>query len=199
MAQDPLMRPAIFLSAGVPNDPGRGSYVDTADPIAIRDAVRAAAAVVLNSGRVLVFGGQPAITPLVAQIAESIGKLESVVIYQSDWFRGATPKEVAWFRNLRWTEKKDDVPASLLEMRRRMLTAPDLRYEAAVFIGGMNGVEDEQALFAKLQPGARQYPVASTGGAALNLWKKLPADDSKRQDALREDVQYQSLFEEVIG
>lgn len=199
MAQDTLIRPAIFLSAGVPDDPGRGAYIDTADPIAIRDAVRALAAVVLKSGRVLVFGGQPAITPLVAQVADSIGKLDSVVIYQSEWFRGVTPKEVAWFENLRWTERKKDIPASLLEMRRRMVTAPDLRYEAAVFIGGMNGVEDEQALFAELQPWARQYPVGSTGGAALDLWEKMPAIDTGLRHALREDVQYQSLFEEVIG
>src|SRR5262249_798834 len=73
LVQDPVndMRPAIFLSAGVPDDPGRGAYIETADPIATRDAERVASAVVLASPRALVFGGHPAISPLVAQIADS--------------------------------------------------------------------------------------------------------------------------------
>ncbi len=58
------MTDAIFLSAGVP-DPNRGpQYAKTADTVAITAAVSALVHVTLGR-RLLVWGGQPAITPMI--------------------------------------------------------------------------------------------------------------------------------------
>ena len=58
------MADAIFLSAGVP-DPKRGpEYAATADTVAICAAVSALVHVALGR-RLLVWGGQPAITPMI--------------------------------------------------------------------------------------------------------------------------------------
>jgi hypothetical protein len=51
-----------------------------------------------------------------------------------------------------------------------MLSREDL--VAAVFIGGMEGVEEEHELFRHFHPAARILPVPSPGGAALNLAKE---------------------------
>jgi hypothetical protein len=59
--------------------------------------------------------------------------------------------------------------ASLREMRRHMLT--EWNYTAGVFIGGMEGVEEEYRLLKQLQPQAKLLPIASTGGAALCLFE----------------------------
>lgn len=50
-----------------------------------------------------------------------------------------------------------------------MLSRDDL--VAAVFIGGMEGVEAEHELFRQFHPTADVLPVPSPGGAALNLAK----------------------------
>src|SRR5688572_20092354 len=66
------MADAVFLSAGVP-DPKRGpEYAATADTIAINAAVSALVHVTLGR-RLLVWGGQPAITPMIWVVAEDIG------------------------------------------------------------------------------------------------------------------------------
>lgn len=63
MAERPVLAP-VFLSASIP-DPARDKrYFGTGDTIAIRDAVIALVSVVLPRTK-LVFGGHPAITPLV--------------------------------------------------------------------------------------------------------------------------------------
>jgi hypothetical protein len=48
-----------------------------------------------------------------------------------------------------------------------MLSRNDL--VAAVFIGGMEGVEVEHDIFRRFHPTARVLPVPAPGGAALNL------------------------------
>ena len=53
----------VFLSASVPLPSRNPKYFDTADVIAIRDAVRALIMVVVEQQGQLVFGGHPAITP----------------------------------------------------------------------------------------------------------------------------------------
>jgi SLOG cluster3 family len=55
----------IFLSASVPLPSRNPLYFDTADVIAIRDAVRALTMVVVEQHVQLVFGGHPAITPMI--------------------------------------------------------------------------------------------------------------------------------------
>jgi hypothetical protein len=66
----------------------------------------------------------------------------------------------------------------------------DQTFEAGVFIGGMEGIIEEFDLFTKLQPDAKLLPIASTGGAAIDLVDRLksPSPD------LRNDLDYVSLF-----
>jgi len=72
-------------------------------------------------------------------------------------------------------------------------------HQAAVFIGGMDGVEAEQKLFTDWHSHVRQYPVGSTGGAARRLWEKFSGDENGAlRHALREDMQYLSLFEDLL-
>ena len=195
-------RPALFLAAGVPDQPERGPYVEISDPVAIRDAVRALTGVALARGYTLVFGGHPAISPLVWQVADSLGKAGRVVIYQSRRFEDKIRKEALYFDNLEWTKAQGDKDQDLALMRRQMLASRP--FAASVLIGGMDGVEREEKLFGQLQPRALIWPVASTGGAARLLYERrvdrrlgnLPPDLWQR---LRWDYSYRSLFEDLLG
>jgi SLOG cluster3 family len=171
--------PAIFLSASVP-DPNRSpKYFNTADPLAIGAAISGLVYVTLGR-RLLVWGGHPAITPMIWATADDMGVDYGawVHLYQSLLFKDEFPAENARFQNVTYVDAiGNDRNASLLAMRRRMLS--DYHYEAGVFVGGMEGVEDEFALFQQLYPNATILPVASTGGAALIVYQHntgLPND-----------------------
>jgi hypothetical protein len=189
------MAESIFLSAGVP-DPKRGpEFAATADTIAIASAVSALAHVILGR-RQLVWGGQPAITPMIWVAAESLdvdyGKW--VKLYQSNHFREDFPEDNARFQNVVYTaDVEKDREKSLLLMRERMFSEHE--FKAAVFIGGMGGVIDEFELFRRLQPSAAVVPVASTGGAALKVAEKL----LKLNTDLSDDLDYVALFHRHIG
>ena len=77
----------IFLSASIPLPERDSKYIDTADIIAIRDAVIALTTVVLPHHR-LVWGGHPSITPLVYYVMKKLNLniQEHVTIYQSKFF-----------------------------------------------------------------------------------------------------------------
>ena len=62
---------AIFLSASVPIL-GRGIYHETANPFLIQSAVREFVTVALGR-RLIVWGGHPAITPMVWAVCEDLG------------------------------------------------------------------------------------------------------------------------------
>jgi SLOG cluster3 family len=184
------MTGAIFLSAGVP-DPRRGpEYAATADTVAIQAAVSALVYVSLGR-RVLVWGGQPAITPMIWVVAADMGVDygDWVRLYQSRHFRDEFPEDNERFQNVTFCDDVDgDREKSLLAMRERMFSQH--RFSAAVFIGGMGGIVDEYELFARLQPKAAIVPVASTGGATLKVAERMgsiPAD-------LSDDLDYVALF-----
>ena len=200
MAKSPLIKMdnCIFLSAGIPDQPSRGNYVATADPVAIRDSVRALTGVALSRGYNLVFGGHPAISPLVAQIAESRQKLENVIIYQSENFKAVIPEEAKRFWHFRWTPLRETQEKSLRKMREMMFSSSGHQFIAAVFIGGMDGVEKEYYLFKQTWPQVPLFLVGSTGGATFNLWSEFPNQQEPLQQKLGEDLLYQSLFEEAL-
>ena len=159
---------AIFLSASIPVL-GRGNYYQTADPFLIQLAVRELLTLALGRRRI-VWGGHPAITPMVWAVCEDLGLryVDSVVLYQSRFFEELFPEENKRFANVTFTEAAErDKDASLLAMRREMLSRVDL--EAAVFIGGMEGLFGEYSLFKELHPSAKIVAVASPGGAARQL------------------------------
>ncbi len=189
------MTDAIFLSAGVP-DPKRGQqYAETAEAVAITAAVSALVHVTLGR-RLLVWGGQPAITPMILVVAEGLDTNYGgwVKLYQSKFFKDEYPEENKRFRNVIYTDGVDhDRESSLRLMRERMFN--DFNFTAAVFIGGMGGIVQEFDLLKKLQPKATLLPVISTGGAVIDIAKrmdKVPID-------LSEDLDYVALFHRHLG
>lgn len=180
---------AIFLSASVPLI-GRGNYHETANPFLIQCAVRELVIAVIRQHKI-VWGGHPAITPMMWSICEDLGidYSESVVLYQSNFFQDRFPEENQRFRNVVLTDAvAKDMGASLLLMREKMLSREDLI--AAVFIGGMDGVEAEYDLFVRFHPEAKVLPVAAPGGAALALAKRLGHFD----EAELRDIDFARLF-----
>jgi hypothetical protein len=185
---------AIFLSASVPVI-GRGTYFQTADPFLIQLAVRELMTLALGR-RLIVWGGHPAITPMVWAVCEDLGVnyAEAVVLYQSRFFEELFPEENKHFANVKFVDSVDgDREASLLTMRRAMLSRPDL--EAAVFIGGMEGVLAEHALFQELHPSARIVAVPSPGGAARQLAQTL----DQLSEADTSNVDFATLFYDKLG
>ncbi|UPL50213.1 SLOG domain-containing protein [Hymenobacter sublimis] len=163
----------IFLSASVPDPQRDQRYHGTADVIAIREAVRALATLILPSA-MLVWGGHPAITPLIRIIAEGLGlhTQSPVILYQSAFFEGSFPESNSAFETIIVTKRAQDKKESLALMRQQMLT--DHIFDAGVFIGGMEGVEEEFELFKRYQPNVSVLPLATTGGAAKVIYDQQP-------------------------
>lgn len=120
----------------------------------------------------------------------SVGRtysLPPVLLYDETGIR------TRWLKHLNWLNAREfphaafehvelidavqnDREASLLRMREAMLAEP---FIAGIFIGGMEGVEDEYRMFLNLQPGIPAFPIASTGAAAGKLFAASP--DLKRE------------------
>jgi hypothetical protein len=157
---------AIFLSASVPT---REPYSLDCRPQEIQAAINALAQVTLGR-RKLIWGGHPAITPLLWSAAQAVGVEYTVAVelFQSRLFTKVLPTENKYFANVRLIDAVgEDEEASLLEMRKAMLTSTE--FEAAVFIGGMHGILDEHKLFAQCWPNATCIPITQTGGATVQL------------------------------
>lgn len=173
---------AIFLSASVPII-GKGNYYESADPFLIQSAVREFVTAALGR-RLIVWGGHPAITPMVWAVCEDLGVnfARAVVLYQSKFFADIFPEENKRFGNVEYIDAiPNDREASLLRMREAMLSRLDLA--AAVFIGGMEGVLEEYALFTRFHPGAKSLAVPAPGGAARQLAETLGgASETDLQD-----------------
>jgi hypothetical protein len=184
------MTDAIFLSAGVP-DPKRGpQYAATSDTVAITAAVAALVHVTLGR-RLLVWGGQPAITPMIWVVSQDIGVNYGrwVRLYQTRHFEDEYPEDNDQFNNVVYTDNVDnDREKSLFAMRERMFS--EHKFKAAVFIGGMGGILQEYEMFRRLQPEASVIPVVSTGGATLEVGTRI---ESLATD-LMEDRDYVALF-----
>ncbi len=181
---------AIFLSASVPD---RENWIESARPHEIREAVVALATTVLPEYE-LVFGGHPAISPLVEHAARSLGAANRVHIYQSRHFEGKIPEAASKFENFHWTDKRDDQPSSLVHMRLEMLRSHE--FAMSFFIGGMEGIFDEHKLFRELCANKPIYLVGSTGSASQRLLEEYKQDFSERglYEELRSSKLYRSMF-----
>lgn len=185
---------AIFLSASVPI-PGRGNYYQSADAFLIQYAVREFVSAALGRRRI-VWGGHPAITPMVWSVCEDLGVeyAHAVVLYQSRFFQEQFPEENRHFGNVIYVDAvPGDQAASLARMRNAMLSRDDL--SAAVFIGGMEGIFDEYALCTQLHPHIKVLAVPAPGGAARQLAESLGTVD---QAALH-DLDFARLFHVQLG
>ena len=185
----------IFLSASIPI-PGRDDerYLKTADVIAIRDAVIALASVALPKFH-LVWGGHPSITPLIANVLEhsNISAKDNVTLYQSKQYEEIFPIENREIGHIELTKKGKDAMESIRIMRKQMLC--DYSFVAGIFIGGMNGVEDEYLMFKEYHPNALLIPVASTGAAAKIIFEK---EKDKFDSKLETDLAYFFLFKRLL-
>ena len=97
----------IFLSASVPV-PGRGDFHESANPFLIQFAIRELLTVCLGR-RILVWGGHPAITPMVWAVCEDldVAYSKAVVLYQSKLFADVFPAENQRFANCVYVDAVD--------------------------------------------------------------------------------------------
>jgi hypothetical protein len=193
-------RPAILLSASVPyeREPTADMtreersrllelnkrYRQSAKPQRIRLAVTELTKAALMREVQVIFGAHPAISPMVLEAARNAGAPpDSILIFQSDFFANCIPRSTLelsdwsagrlFFTRQRSADRRYDARnLSLTEMRSLMVSAKNLR--GAIFVGGMEGVEDEAKLFKLAHPNLPRYAVASTGSAALDLFDRAP-------------------------
>lgn len=214
----------IFLSASIPLPERHPKYYDSADIIAIRDAVIALASLVLGKHRII-WGGHPSITPLIYYVVERIiqNRLdekgtqetldlvkqketlfkelkkeisEHVMIYQSLFFKDKFPEDNEKFENIFFTDNKGDIHSSIQFMREEMLNKNE--FAAAVFIGGMDGIEVEYKMFIEKHPKALVIPLASTGAATKIVYDNLSTDDDEKNERFLKDYGYMSLLQKYL-
>jgi hypothetical protein len=185
----------VFLSASVPDPKRHDEFEGEIRINAIRDAIVAFTKVCVEYNIPFYFGGHPAISPLIYDIASQYtAVLPSIAIYQSDFFRGKTPKEVNYFKNIHWTANvHNNIGESVSFMRTTMFKDnPDT--QIAVFIGGMKGILDEAEKVQKQFENINIIPIASTGGASFDLYEKIGCENI---DYLK-SFAYVSLFREIF-
>jgi len=186
----------IFLSASIPLKERHPKYYETADIIAIRDAVIALTTIVLPKHK-LVWGGHPSITPIIYYVMErlNLNIQEHITLYQSKYFEHLFPEDNNKFKNIVLTENTGEIHSSIGLMRKQMFSEND--FSAGIFIGGMDGIEDEFNMLKEFHPNAILLPVASTGAASLIAYNDLLPEYLK--DArLINDYGYLSLFQELL-
>ena len=184
----------IFLSASVPLPTRHREFFDTADVIAIREAVKALVETALEEA-VLVFGGHPAITPLIALLMRGMSPdlKRRVVLFQSAFFESEFVEENSEFIDFQIVPADGDRDRSLLAMRDRMLRSKS--FDAAFFIGGMEGIWSEYRAFGALYPAAPCFPIASTGAASLQLYREI----SQARHDLMHELTYPTLFRNLLA
>jgi hypothetical protein len=189
----------LFLSASVPLPNRNPKYFATADPLAIRDSVKALVTTALGDG-LIVFGGHPAITPLIALLMRGMpaATKRCVVLYQSNFFERDFLDENDEFIDVRLTPAiAGDREASLQRMRHDMIRAET--FDAAIFIGGMEGVWSEYNEFRGAHPQALCLPIASTGAAALELYQEIAGDRRELLHELTYPTLFRNLLEEIAA
>lgn len=178
----------IFLSASVPLPERNRVYFETADVFLIREAIRALIEVIIPVGTIT-FGGHPAITPLVSLYLDctDFGK-ERVTIFQSELFPRQTGKNALDFADIRYTQAvHGEIVPSLTLMRKEMIGSR--QFDAAVLIGGMEGINEEVEIFKQFHPTALILPVPSTGAAARMIYNSgdFPVD-------IETEISFASMF-----
>lgn len=185
----------IFLSASVPLPDRDPYFMDSVDVVAIREAIKALVREIIPIGHI-VYGGHPAITPLMTLLLRGQGAraMKKVTLYQSAYFAEQFPKENDEFLDVRV------VPAvahsrkrSLDLMRRRMIQDTD--FQVGIFIGGMEGVLKEFETFREAHPYAQVWPIASTGAAAAKIFENM---EKPRPELFQDEFTYSTLFRHLL-
>lgn len=186
----------VFLSASIPLPERDPKYIGTSDIIAIRDAVIALTTAVLPKHRII-WGGHPSITPLIYYVMEKLNLniQDHVLLYQSLFFKNKFPEDNNKFKNIVFTENVGDIHSSIQLMRKRMFAENE--FTAAVFIGGMDGIEVEYNLFREYHPKAILLPIPSTGAATKLIYdNQFP--EILKNERFEKDYGYMSLFQNFL-
>lgn len=191
----------IFLSASIPLSDRKKCFYETADVLAIKEAIRSLVEVIIPNGRI-VCGGHPAITPLLAMATKNSKKDRNFIsIYQSNIFKPDFPESVYDFVDLTLVDgNPEEREESLNVMRQAMIQSQ--KFDAIVLIGGMEGVIEELEIFLEYHPHAKVIPLASTGAAAKivydNEYNKLKPR-FQLDPRFENDYTYSSLFRRIFN
>ncbi len=175
-------RRALFLSAGLPekkNYARNAIHRDSVNPQWVRDAVLAVTRTAFENNYTIVFGAQPSISSMVLQVATQFDPAPTprVLVFQSLFFWGRFPEATLELADGKLgarllIEAKPTLAESLLEMRTVMFESRNL--VAAIFIGGMDGIEAEAILFHARNPTLPMFAYGSTGAASEDLLDAPP-------------------------
>lgn len=192
-----------------------GAFPD-ADEIfkqSLTDALILFAKAIIRNGYELTFGAHPTFQELFYEIAKEIepSDYKSILnMYISEWFLASNlEKEYRAKYNLFISEKKDDLPLSLSEMRKNMIQRKNVK--ALVCLGGKikenpkeEGIREEIELAKAMN--IPVFVVGSVGGCSSKValeykdigWNKLNnASDALNQDFL-EGIDYFEMAQEMI-
>jgi hypothetical protein len=184
---------AIFLSASVPLPERHEKFRKSLDVVGIRDAVRALVSAASNHK--IVFGGHPAITPIIRHQMEELYRpsKDHFVIFQSRYHIKEIIEDVQQFEHVVYVDAVAGNKDQSVELMRREMITSD-KFIAAFFIGGMEGIFEEYEMFRKYHPNASIFPLASTGGATELLFERYKIPNRSRF----EDTRYLSLCRRLI-
>lgn len=186
----------FFMSGSIP-DPVR--WKGAFEPLEITDAIVSFARTCLIQGHKIVTAAHPTLAPLLLYVAAELPRQEqvSIRIYQSLLFEDILPTATRRFEaegigEIIWTEAaagEEPVPGkwdeSLRIMRLQMLH--DTKPDAAVFVGGMEGINQEFNLFRREFPNRPTYALGHPGGEAANL-------DTRHTGELRQSLAQGNLY-----
>jgi len=180
----------IFLSVSLPSADRHQNYYLNTNPLNITNAVVSFIESILKRNGKIIFGGHPTISPLVLTVAKKFipilnGEKDPVriYIYQSEMFKDKISKFTNELLDLGigkiiWTKSFNDLrEKSLYDMRVQMLKQHNI--SAGIFIGGMEGIEEEFDLFKEIYPETPMYLIGSSGGATKILFEKYFKDEKE--------------------
>ncbi|MHA1370262.1 MAG: hypothetical protein ACTSRA_11170 [Promethearchaeota archaeon] len=172
----------VFLSTSIPSKKMDLEITRGGNLGDIREILCEIIQIILLNNSAIICGGHPSITPIMLSIVRNLkGKLSSnlqpmIYIYQSRFFQDQVPLETIQIEKegigrIIWTPAGETLEESLIIMRDRMLS--EMRIDAAIFIGGMDGVKIEYEMFKQYYPDQPCYIIVFVGGASRNILKEL--------------------------
>lgn len=166
---------SVLLSSSFPSG-ARGEEVRPFDVAQIADACVHVSRALLRAQKTIVFGAHPTISPLLLSLAAERGIVDQISIHQTRWFQHEIPKDTRRFQEMgfgaiTWTEAGDDRESSLTVMRTKMVS----EVQAAVFIGGMSGIDEEAEMVSRVRMPA--FAVSGPGGEARKLTARYGFED----------------------
>lgn len=170
---------------------------------------------IIQSGYDLTFGAHPTFQELFYEAVKEVEPTDykdRINMYISKWFLEGEPekeKEYSKKYNLYVTDKKDDLPLSLSEMRKKMIQREDVK--ALVCLGGKikpdkkdEGIREEIQLAREFN--VPVFVVGSVGGCSskvameykMNGWDKLNNASEDLNQNFLEGIDYYSMAKEMI-